>query len=111
MNPQYISASRRCDLPRFRAEEFFDAWRKGSVRYDGGYGRCYTVSLEPAHVLGYIFWSKDFSPFLIHPDFARLIARDNAVFHYTLNDSPDLEPRLPSVETRLQAMGRLCDRP
>jgi hypothetical protein len=108
--PQYISASRRCDLPRFQTGEFFDSWREGAVRYDGGYGRSYTVSLRPEHVRGYVFWSKDFAPFIAHRDFAGLIARDNAVFHFTLNDSPDLEPALPSVEARLETMIRLCER-
>jgi len=110
MKPQYISASRRCDLPRFHFRRFFNSWRQGEVCYDGGYGRSYTVSLHPEHVRGYIFWSKDFAPFIAHRDFAGLTARDNAVFHFTLNDSPDLEPALPPVEARLESMRRLCDR-
>ena len=55
--PQYISASRRCDLPRFAYRDFFDAWRKGEISFDGGYGRRYTVSLRPEHVCGFIFFA------------------------------------------------------
>jgi hypothetical protein len=107
--PQYISASRRCDLPRFEYLRFFEAWRRGEITYDGGYGRHYTVSLRPEHVCGYIFWSKDFGPFTEQPDFKELIRTSNAVFHFTLNDCPDLEPRVPPPERRLETMHRLCD--
>jgi hypothetical protein len=107
--PQYISASRRCDLPRFAYRGFFDAWRKGEITYDGGYGRQYTVSLRPEHVCGFIFWSKDFGPFIEHPDFEELIRTSNAVFHFTLNDCPDLEPHMPPLERRVETMRRLCN--
>ena len=87
--PFYLSASRRTDIPRFFVKDFFSAWEKGSITYDGGYGRTHTVSLKPQDVLGYIFWSKDFSPFIRHPLFRRLLDKNNAVFHYTINDCPD----------------------
>jgi hypothetical protein len=104
----YISASRRCDLPRFGCEQFFAAWKSGSITYDGGYGRSYTVSLKPLDVLGYIFWSKDYSHFIKHADLPALLARNNAVFHYTINDCPELEPNLPPVDQRLEALAALC---
>jgi len=58
--PVYISASRRTDIPRFFTDDFFAAWQKGEISYDGGYGRSYTVSLRPEDVLGYIFLVKGF---------------------------------------------------
>jgi hypothetical protein len=79
------------------------------MTYDGGYGRSYTVSLRPEQVRGYIFWSKDFSPFIEHADFAELLRENNAVYHFTLNDCADLEPAVPPVEERLETMARLCD--
>jgi hypothetical protein len=108
--PQYISASRRCDLPRFVYQQFFDAWRKGEITYDGGWGRSYSVSLRPEDVCGYIFWSKDFSAFIEQADFRELIAITNAVFHFTINDNPDLESRIPPIERRLDTLRELCDR-
>jgi hypothetical protein len=105
---QYISASRRNDLPRFHYREFFDAWKSGIITYDGGYGRRYTVSLEEEDVLGYIFWSKDFSMFIRQPEFATLVGRSNAVFHFTINDSPALEPCVPPLSTRMETLERLC---
>lgn len=106
--PQYISASRRNDLPRFHAQEFFAAWRAGAITYNGGYGRSYTVSLRPEDVMGYLFWSKDFGPLLSHPDLPRLLERNNAVFHFTINHMPALEPNLPPLRRRLDTLARLC---
>lgn len=107
--PQYISVSRRTDIPRFFLEEFFAARQAGAITYDGGYGRSYTVSLLPENVAGYIFWSKDFSHLVRHTRFKMLLATNNAVFHYTINDCPLLEPRVAPLATRLTALKRLCD--
>jgi hypothetical protein len=107
--PQYISVSRRTDIPSFYANDFFMAWLKGSITYNGGYGRLYTVSLDPEDVMGYIFWSKDFSPLINHPLFERLIEVNNAVFHFTINDCRELEPNVSPVEERLATLYRLCD--
>jgi len=107
--PLYISVSRRTDIPRFFTEDFFAAWRKGEITYDGGYGRSCTVSLKPEDVLGYIFWSKDFSPLINHPLFRKLINLNNALFHYTINDCQDLEPRVAPMKDRITTLYRLCD--
>jgi hypothetical protein len=108
-HPIYISASRRTDIPRFFTNDFFTAWQKGEVSYNGGYGRSYTVSLRPEDVLGYIFWSKDFSPLINHPLFGELIRLNNAVFHFTINDCLDLEPRVAPLKERIATLCRLCD--
>jgi hypothetical protein len=107
--PVFISASRRTDIPRFFCNEFFSAWKKGEISYDGGYGRSYTVSLKPHDVLGYIFWSKDFAPFLDHPLLHALLDKNNAVFHYTVNNCPDLEPHVAPLDKRLESLKRLCE--
>ncbi len=109
MNPSYISASRRTDIPRFFLDEFFSAWQAGSISYNAGYGRTYTVSLRRQDVLGYIFWSKDFSRLIGHPLFGELLAANNAIFHYTINDCPDLEPNVAPLVERLESLYRLCD--
>ncbi len=109
MRPSYISASRRTDIPRFFLDEFFSTWQAGEISYNAGYGRSYTVSLRQENVLGYIFWSKDFSRFIVHPLFGKLIAANNAVFHYTINNCADLEPDVSPLRDRLEALNRLCD--
>jgi len=105
---QYLSVSRRTDIPRFFYRQFFDAWRCGSITYDGGYGRSYTVSLQCDEVLGYIFWSKDFSRFIAGPEFAALIDQSNVLFHYTVNDCRDLEPGVAPLPERLETLGKLA---
>ena len=107
--PQYLSVSRRTDIPCFFYEQFFAAWQVGAITYDAGYGRYYTVSLRTDDVLGYIFWSKDFAPFIAQPLFQNLIKTNNAIFHFTINDGPDLEPNVPPLDKRLETLGRLCD--
>jgi hypothetical protein len=108
--PHYISASRRTDIPRFFYNEFFEAWQAGEISYNGGYGRSYTVSLRRENVLGYIFWSKDFSRFIEHSEFGNLIASNNAVFHFTINNCPELEPHVAPLLERLATLRYLCDR-
>ena len=107
--PYYISCSRRTDIPRFFLNEFFDAWQKGEITYDAGYGRSYTASLKPQDVLGYIFWSKDFTKFINHKLFDELLKKNNAVFHYTINNSPELEPNVVPLQERLETLDRLCE--
>lgn len=107
--PRYISVSRRTDVPRFFAEAFLAAWQAGSITYDGGWGRHYTVSLAPEDVLGYVFWSKDFAPLLADRRFRELHQRHNALFHFTINHCPDLEPRVPELAARLDTLARLCE--
>ena len=108
-NPLYISVSRRTDIPRFFVNEFFIAWLAGGITYDGGYGKTHTVSLLPRDVLGYIFWSKDYSPLINHPLFEKCIGKNNAVFHFTINDCPDLEPRVAPLEGRIATLRKLCE--
>jgi DNA repair photolyase len=107
---QYISASRRNDLPRFHYRKFFHAWKLGSITYDGGYGRSYTVSLKREDVFGYIFWSKDYARFIAQPEFDELIASNNAIFHYTINNLPELEPNVPLVKQQVETLGALCEK-
>jgi DNA repair photolyase len=106
---QYISVSRRTDIPRFYTNDFFTAWEQGHITYNGGYGRSYTVSLEQKDVLGYIFWSKDYTPFINHPSFLKLIEKNNAIFHYTINNAPDLEQNIAPLEERLATLSKLCN--
>ncbi|MBD3343633.1 MAG: DUF1848 family protein [Chitinivibrionales bacterium] len=108
-SPQYISASRRNDLPRFFFRDFFSALEKGEISYDGGYGKSYTVSLKPEHVLGYIFWSKNFGYFIEHPSFNDLLKHNNVIFHFTINDTPILESNIPPLHKRLEILKRLVD--
>ncbi len=64
-----ISVSRRTDVPAFYGPWFMGRVREGfaGVVHPFGGKRC-LVSLEPGDVACFVFWSKDFTPFVGHLD-------------------------------------------
>ena len=60
-----ISASRRTDMPAFYGKWFMGRLKEGfaGVVHPFG-GRRYIVSLKPQDVTCFVFWSKNFAPFL-----------------------------------------------
>jgi hypothetical protein len=60
-----ISASRRTDIPAFYGDWFMARLKEGfaGIVHPFG-GRKYTVSLRPQDVTCFVFWSKDFTPFI-----------------------------------------------
>ena len=83
-----ISVSRRTDIPAFYGDWFMGRVREGfaGVVHPFG-GRKYIVSLRPEDVACFVFWSKDFSPFIEH-----LKTLDNLgytfYFNYTVTGLP-----------------------
>ena len=60
-----ISVSRRTDIPAFYGDWFFGRLKEGFAGVVNPYGgRKYIVSLNPQDVVCFVFWSKNFSPFL-----------------------------------------------
>ncbi len=60
-----ISVSRRTDIPSFYGDWFMDRLEEGFagvVNPFGGYK--YVVSLTPENVVCFVFWSKNFAPFV-----------------------------------------------
>ncbi|MDH3347431.1 MAG: DUF1848 domain-containing protein [Desulfobulbaceae bacterium] len=107
--PQYISVSRRTDIPRFYHHSFLEAWQQGKITYKDNYGTTHAVSLLPRDVLGYIFWSKDYEPILKDPRFKILLSENNAIFHFTINHCSELEPGLAPLPERLETLHELVD--
>jgi hypothetical protein len=66
---QIISVSRRTDVPAFYGRWFMGRVREGfaGVVHPFG-GKRYVVSLRPEDVACFVFWSKDFTPFVEHLD-------------------------------------------
>ena len=62
-----ISVSRRTDVPAFYGDWFMGRVREGfaGVVHPFG-GKRYLVSLKPENVTCFVFWSKDFTPFVGH---------------------------------------------
>lgn len=60
-----ISVSRRTDIPGFYGDWFMQRLKEGFVGLVNPFGgRKYIVSLRPQDVICFVFWSKDFSPFI-----------------------------------------------
>lgn len=62
-----VSASYKTDIPAFYGTWFMNRLRAGSCKMVNPYGRqIYSVSLSPAVVNGFVFWTKNVGPFLQH---------------------------------------------
>ena len=60
-----ISVSRRTDIPAFYGDWFMRRLEEGFAGVVNPFGgRKYIVSLKPRDVVCFVFWSKNFSPFL-----------------------------------------------
>ena len=60
-----VSVSRRTDIPAFYGDWFMRRLEEGFVGVVNPFGRRkYTVSLKPEDVVCFVFWSKNFAPFI-----------------------------------------------
>jgi hypothetical protein len=60
-----VSVSRRTDVPAFYGDWFMRRIKEGYVGYLNPFGgQKYLVSLDRHDVIAFVFWSKDFGPFL-----------------------------------------------
>lgn len=96
-SPTIISASRRTDIPAFYGEWFRNRLQAGWCDVHNPYsGQSYRVSLAPRDVLGWVFWSRNYAPFLdtlhtLHAEGQRFLC------HFTINGLPRaLEAHTPS---------------
>ncbi|MGE5296190.1 MAG: DUF1848 domain-containing protein [Solirubrobacterales bacterium] len=90
MTKRIISVSRRTDVPAFYGRWFMGRVREGfaGVVHPFG-GKRYVVSLRPEDVTCFVFWSKDFTPFIEHLEtFDRLGYR--FYFNYTVTAVPQV---------------------
>ncbi len=110
--PQIISASRRTDIPAFYTPWFVERLKAGYVLVPNPLNprQVSRVSLDPADVLGIVFWSKNPRPLLEH--LAELDRRGiNYYLQFTITCYPrELEPRTPDWESSLDTFLRFSDR-
>ena len=107
--PFLISASRRTDIPAFYGEWFRRRLREGWCEVANPFsGKLYRVSLAPEDVLGWIFWSRDYAPFL--DTLSDLYASGQRFLcQFTITGCPDfLEPRTPSAERATETAARMA---
>ena len=108
-----LSVSRRTDIPAFYMPWFMDRIQKGVFEVENPYnGRITRIPATPEAVHTIVFWSKDFGPFLRNRYGDRLEDRGYRLFfNFTINSScPELEPRVPPLEDRLDQLERLSAR-
>lgn len=107
-----ISASRRTDIPAFFSPWLMDRVREGACLVSNPYNarQHSRVSLLPADVDAFVFWSKNPAPMLSCLD--ELDQRGfRYVFLFSLNAySQTLEPNLPPVNQRLETFIALSER-
>ena len=118
--PIVVSASRSTDVPAFYADWFIERFNRGK-----GYVKWYNPFNNAPLYVGFkktrliVFWSKNPRPMLervvggVDSPLDVLDASGrNYYFQFTLNDYDDekLEPRVPSVQERIETFRRLSER-
>jgi hypothetical protein len=110
---QVISASRRTDIPAFYMKWFMEGLRKGEFHVENPYSRqTFTVPVSPENTETFVFWSKNFGPFLDgrYGEALRNMGY-HLFFNYTVNSVDRLlEPHVPELDTRLRHLDDLCRR-
>ncbi len=106
-----ISASRRTDIPAFYGEWFMNRVNEGYFLRVNPMNpkQQKIISLRPAEVDCFVFWSKDPSLFL--KNLKTLDERGyNYYFQFTVNDYPGIfEPRVPPVSVRTEIFKKLSE--
>lgn len=83
-----ISVSRRTDIPAFYAKWFMQRFDAGYVGWENPFGgQKIKTSLKPDDVMAFVFWSKNFRPFL--PELKKIKEQNIPVmFNYTITGLP-----------------------
>jgi len=103
-----ISVSRRTDVPTFYGDWFMNRLKEGFAGYVNPFGgQKYIVSLKPEDVICFVFWSKDYGPFI---EKLRIIKeRDyEFYFNYTITGLPNFfECNLAGTEDAINALKKI----
>jgi hypothetical protein len=105
-----ISVSRRTDIPAFFGEWFLNRVNEGFAGYLNPFsGTKHFVSLKNDDVTCFVFWSKNFVPFM---DILKKIdsCGYNFYFNYTINNYPDIfEGNVINSEKLIDNLKELSD--
>jgi hypothetical protein len=107
-----ISASRRTDIPAFYMPWFMAGIDAGCFEVQNPYNRrTVRVPATRDQVHSFVFWSKNYGPFLDRGYAESLVQRGYRLFfNFTINSThPVLEPALPPLDLRLSQLDRLVD--
>lgn len=104
-----ISASRRCDIPRYHARWFGERLTQGAAEHRTAFGVEGRTSLATHHVLGYLFWTRDARPLLGQLSRLREAGIPYA-FQFTLNGyGRELEPHRPTLTGSIESFRAVAD--
>lgn len=100
-----ISVSRRTDIPAFYGDWFMNRMNEGFVGYVSPFGGTkHFVSLLPENVTCFVFWSKNFKPFLYNLE--EIEGRGyNCYFQFTINALPKIfESSVVETSTAIETL-------
>lgn len=109
--PVIVSASRSTDIPAFYSDWFMERIKAGYCCWVNPFNRKkFKVSFKKTRMI--VFWSKNPKPMLSRLDELESLGYKNYYFQVTLNDyvRENLEPRVPSVEERIETFQALARR-
>lgn len=105
MRPSVISVSRREDVPAFKGEWFMEKLREKHVVLVNSFsGAPYDVMLDKVKFA--VFWTKNPEPFLKYLTGLPF----DFYFQFTLNDYPEFEHNVPSLEDRISTFKKLSEK-
>ncbi len=109
-----VSASRRTDIPAFYGNWFLQKVQEGSVAVKNPFSqKSEYVSLKPQEVGAFVFWSKNYAPFLPVLEKIAKHYHQRFLFHYTINALPEqtvklLEPKVPDINHSMEIVAKLA---
>ncbi|HOO49671.1 MAG TPA: DUF1848 domain-containing protein [Alphaproteobacteria bacterium] len=108
---QIISVSRRTDIPAYYGDWFMKRMETGSVGYINPFGgRKYSLSLQKDNVLFFVFWSKNYEPFLDHLDKLDYMGY-KFYFQFTITGLPNIfEPNVIEWRQAVDTAQKLSER-
>jgi hypothetical protein len=106
-----ISVSRRTDIPAFYGGWFMNRLKDGFAGYVNPFGgRKYIVSLKPEDVTCFVFWSKNFKPFLENLKITETLGY-KFYFNYTITGLPRIfECNSAGKDIAIEALKELSKR-
>ncbi len=109
IKPRIISASRRTDIPAFYGDWFMNRVREGYAGYVNPFGgQRYLVDLHPENVICFVFWSKNYAPFMAHLDALADIGY-RSYFNFTITGLPSIfECNLVPPKDAVDSLKRLA---
>ena len=108
--PVILSASRSTDIPAFHSQWFMNRLRAGHAAWRNPFNQSVQyVSFLKTRVI--VFWTKNPAPMIPHLQEIEDMGI-NYYFQFTINDyeAERWEPNVPSVERRVETLGKLSER-